>query len=121
MFLQYAVRPLKPRASYGCHVLDHLTADGTCLLGGEIAVVALLEVDTNLICCFHLKLVQSFLCFGYECLIGLGHDFFSFIQKNCNPGMSTSGIVYPRRLISVWNPFLWDSVVSMNAVLVGYE
>ena len=35
--------------------------------------------------------------------------------------MSASGIVYPRRLISVWNPFLWDSVVSMNAVLVGYE
>ena len=30
------------------HFLNHLTADGTCLLGGEIAVVALLEVDTNL-------------------------------------------------------------------------
>ena len=30
------------------HFLDHLTADGTSLLGGEIAVVALLEVDTNL-------------------------------------------------------------------------
>ena len=29
------------------HLLNHLTAHGTCLLGGEIAVVALLEVDTN--------------------------------------------------------------------------
>ena len=38
----------KSHSSYGVHIVDHLTADGTCLLGGEIAVVALLEVDTNL-------------------------------------------------------------------------
>ena len=30
------------------HFLDHLTADGTGLLRGQIAVVALLEVDANL-------------------------------------------------------------------------
>ena len=41
-------RSLKLRASYGFHVLDHLTADGACLTGGELAVVALLEVNTNL-------------------------------------------------------------------------
>ena len=33
------------------HLLDHLTADGTRLAGGQIAVVALLEVDTDLPWC----------------------------------------------------------------------
>ena len=33
------------------HLLDHLAADGTGLTGGEIAVVALLEVNANLPWC----------------------------------------------------------------------
>jgi len=33
------------------HLLDHLAADGTGLARGEIAVVALLEVDANLPWC----------------------------------------------------------------------
>ena len=33
------------------HLLDHLAADGTGLAGGQIAVVALLEVDTDLPWC----------------------------------------------------------------------
>ena len=33
------------------HLLDHLSADGTGLAGGQIAVVALLEVDANLPWC----------------------------------------------------------------------
>jgi len=48
MFFTRAARPLKFRASYGSHVLDHLTTHGACLLGGQLAVVALLQVDTNL-------------------------------------------------------------------------
>ena len=39
------------RSSYGSHFLDHLAADGTGLARGEIAVVALLEVDANLPWC----------------------------------------------------------------------
>ena len=39
------------RSSCGTHLLDHLAADGTGLTGGEIAVVALLEVDANLPWC----------------------------------------------------------------------
>ena len=39
------------RSSYGTHLLDHLAADGTGLARGEIAVVALLEVDANLPWC----------------------------------------------------------------------
>ena len=30
------------------HLLDHLSADGTGLAGGQVAVVALLEVDADL-------------------------------------------------------------------------
>ena len=38
----------KVRAAYGIHLLDHLAADGTGLAGGQVAVVALLEVDADL-------------------------------------------------------------------------
>ena len=33
------------------HLLDHLAADGTGLAGGQVAVVALLEVDADLPWC----------------------------------------------------------------------
>lgn len=36
------------RSSYGTHLLDHLATDGTGLAGGQVAVVALLEVDADL-------------------------------------------------------------------------
>ena len=36
------------RSSYGTHLLDHLAADGTGLTAGQIAVVALLQVDAHL-------------------------------------------------------------------------
>lgn len=46
-----AIRAGIVRSSYGTHLLDHLAADGTGLARGEIAVVALLEVDANLPWC----------------------------------------------------------------------
>ena len=41
--------PLIFRTSYGTHLLDHLAADGAGLAGGQVAVVAVLEVDADLI------------------------------------------------------------------------
>jgi len=61
------------------HLLDHLAADGTGLLGGQVAVVALLQIDANLTGGLHLELVESFLCFGYELLVGVRHLVFSFV------------------------------------------
>ena len=55
--------------SHGTHDVDHLTADRACLTGGEVAVVALLEVDAYLVGALHLKAVHGFLCFGYVDLI----------------------------------------------------
>ena len=46
-----SVSPFETHSSYGAIVLDHLAADGTGLARGEIAVVALLEVDANLPWC----------------------------------------------------------------------
>ena len=39
----------KIRSSYGTHLLDHLAAHGAGLTAGQVAVVALLEVDANLL------------------------------------------------------------------------
>ena len=44
-----AVAPHESEGSCGVHFLDHLSADRTCLLGGEFAVVTVLEVDANLV------------------------------------------------------------------------
>ena len=43
-----AVCPLKTHGSYGIHLLDHLAADRTGLAGGQIAVVAFLQVHADL-------------------------------------------------------------------------
>ena len=51
--------PLKLRTSYGTHFLDHLAADGAGFAGGEVAVVAVLEVDTDLVGGLHLELVHG--------------------------------------------------------------
>jgi hypothetical protein len=55
--------------SYGTHLLNHLTTDGTGLTGGQIAVVALCQVNANLRGGLHLETVHCFLCLGYEILV----------------------------------------------------
>ena len=47
------------RTSYGTHLLNHLAADGAGLAGGQVAVVAVLEVDAHLIGGLHLELVHG--------------------------------------------------------------
>ena len=55
------------------HLFDHLTADGTCFFGGEVAVIALLEVNADFCGCFHFEFIERFLCFGNEILV-IGHN-----------------------------------------------
>ena len=43
--------PLIFRTSYGTNLLDHLAADGAGFAGGQVAVVAVLEVDADLPWC----------------------------------------------------------------------
>ena len=48
----------------GHMTLDHLAADGACLLRGQVAVVALLEVNADLGSGFHLEALEGVLCLG---------------------------------------------------------
>ena len=50
--------------SYGTHCFYHLAADGACLPGSQVTVVAALQIDADFACCLHLELVH--------CLTGLG-------------------------------------------------
>ena len=54
-----SILSLKYHASYGTHLLDHLAADGACLAGGQVTVVAVGQVDADLGSCLHLELVHS--------------------------------------------------------------
>lgn len=53
------------RTSYGAHLFDHLAADGARLAGGEVAVIALLEVDA--------KLARDFIFHVVQRALGLRH------------------------------------------------
>ena len=85
----------KSRGSYGAHVLDHLAADGAGFTGGEVAIVAVLEVDANLRRCFHLELVHSLASLGdvdvvavtvrhFECSpsFNCGKSFGDFLSRS---------------------------------------
>ena len=46
-------------SSYGTHLLDHLAADGAGLAAGEVAVIALLQVDADLTGRLHLEAIHG--------------------------------------------------------------
>lgn len=71
----------KSRGSYGAHVLDHLAADGAGLAGGQIAVVALLEVDADLPWCVFTTKTQ----FYFEVNTHQGGLMFFDLLKICYP------------------------------------
>ena len=45
------ISPHKTHRSYGCHLLDHLAADRAGLAAGQVAVIAVLQVDAHLLRC----------------------------------------------------------------------
>ena len=53
------------------HLLDHLAADGAGFAGGQVAVVAVLEIDTDLLWCSFtiLKEKKSCICKGFRARI----------------------------------------------------
>ena len=57
------------------HLLDHLSADGTCLTGGDVAVVTLVEVYADFAGGLHLELLHGVLRAGNRYLITLSHLF----------------------------------------------
>ena len=49
MALCNTIGSMKCQSSYGQHFLDHLAADGAGFPGGQVTVVAFLQVDANLL------------------------------------------------------------------------
>ena len=75
------VCPPKAHGSYGTHLLDHLAADGTGLAGGQVAVVALLEVDADFPWCVFTTKTQ----FYFEVNTHQGGLMFFDLLKICYP------------------------------------
>ena len=56
--------PVEFCLSYGTHCFHHLAADGACLAGGQVTVVAIGQIDADLAGCLHLELVHCLPCLG---------------------------------------------------------
>ena len=73
------------------HLLDHLTAHGTGLTAGQVAVIALLQVHTDLRGGLHLELIHSLTGSRvHKMIAGIGgHRFASpFIELGFDPCLS---------------------------------
>ena len=62
-----SVSPFETRSSYGTHLLDHLAAHRAGLAGGEVAIVALLQVDAHFPWCIY-YIVNSYISIASSAL-----------------------------------------------------
>ena len=60
MALCDSVMSMEFYVSYGTHLLDHLAADGAGFPGGQVAIIAVLQVDAHFLGSLHLELVHGF-------------------------------------------------------------
>ena len=81
-----AVCSMECKELYGTILFDHLAADGTGLTGSQVAVIAVLQVDTDLGSGLHLELVHSFFSLGNidPVVIGIAHNIslLCFLRKD---------------------------------------
>ena len=85
-----AVGPLKVHDLFGSHLLDHLAAHRAGLTAGQVAVVALLQVDADLLGRLHLELIQGRAGVRDGRLIGSGrHKNISFALRFVGWGIRT--------------------------------
>ena len=73
MLVYIPICPVYHYCSYWTYMFDHLAANGTGLTAGQIAIVALLQVDANLRSGFHLELVQGLASLGDNCIVVAFH------------------------------------------------
>ena len=76
--------PIASYWSYGTNLLYHLVADTAGLAGGQVAVVAFLQVDADLSGSLHLELVHSGTGLGDVDLVALVRHtrFLLFIKSS---------------------------------------
>ena len=112
---------IKLRTSYGTHLLDHLAADGAGLAGGQVAVVAVLEVDADLPWCpfYLLNLPCRGGSFGFQ--NGRSHLTDGFVPNFADElvedpnALLILGVLTGHLLISLRQDFFTD----LNAVNEG--
>ena len=75
------ILPCEAPLLFRTHHIDHLTADGACLAGSEVAVISLLEVYADFVCCLHLESFKSLSSFRSS-------HTFHFYLPFCFPGSS---------------------------------
>jgi len=107
--LDNAVCTLKFEGSHGCNVFDHLAADTAGFLGGQVTVIAILQVYANLVGSFHLELVESFLSLRYY---GTCHSYIHSLFFLIVP------VQLPRTLLSAEPVFRWNQRRSLFPVLL---
>ena len=74
------VMPLIFRCSYGTHLLDHLAADGAGFPGGQVAVVAIAQVNAHFLSDKHLEAVHCFAGFGdVDLVVSIVAHFISLL------------------------------------------
>ena len=79
-----AVCSMECKGSYGTAFFDHLAADGAGLTGGQVTVVAVSQIHTDLLGSLHLELIHGLLCLGnVDSVIALHSDslLFTFFGK----------------------------------------
>ena len=76
--LGYAVCTLECKGAYGPVIFDHLAADGTCLAGGQVTVVAVGQVNADFGSCLHLELVHGLTSLGNVQLVVVLRAHFGF-------------------------------------------
>ena len=64
------------------HLADHLAADAAGLLGGQVAVVAFLQVDAHFTGGLHLELLHSLLGVGVHIAVITGHGRYLLFFKD---------------------------------------
>ena len=95
------------------HLLDHLAADGACLAGGQVTVVAVLQVYANFLGSLHLEAIHSFSCLGHIDLIAVlvAHIALSFIYGHT---ISIPMLSWKDQILSEESIFLSATVVLPN-------
>ena len=96
MFRRSTALPCEFCSSYGTHLLDHLAADGAGFPGGQVAVVAIGQVDAHFLGSLHLETVHGFTGLGDIDLVVVRVAHFSsllcFLRKK---PLSEESIFFP--------------------------
>ena len=92
--LCYAVCSMECEGSYGTILFDHLAAHGAGLAGGQVTVVAVLQVNANFLCSLHLETVHCLTCLRNIDLVVVlvAHNISLLFHPGHRPG------IFPRSM-----------------------